>query len=275
MTNRPTNRTFLRIVGMSRSGNHAIINWILAQVPGSWCFLNCAEPKTNPFHTARPTEDGTCWRSSDRAFDLEAHQAGRPSSGDWLLVSHEDTFLKPAFGRDASALQADHVGRFGRRIDVLILRDPYNLFASRRRFGHQAFSDQVMVRMWKQHARAFLGDRRSAGGPVLGLSYNDWVSDRDYRADLADTLGLAFTDEGFHDIARCGGGSSFDGTQFDGDAGRMELFARWRHYRDDRRFRTLFDAETRALARRIFGPPPDELAARQQGVMQGLSAADG
>jgi hypothetical protein len=30
------------MVAMSRSGSHAIINWILAQAPGRTCFLNCA-----------------------------------------------------------------------------------------------------------------------------------------------------------------------------------------------------------------------------------------
>ena len=275
MTHRSTNHTLVRIVGMSRSGNHAIINWLLAQLPGRWCFLNCAEPKTNPFHSARPTEEGKCWRSNDPGFDLEAHQAGRLSPKDSLLVSHEDTFLKRAFGPDASERQRAWVGDFERRLDVLILRDPYNLFASRWRFGHQAFGDHIMMRMWKQHARAFLGHTRALSGPVLGVSYNTWASDEDYRAEIAGQLGLDFTDEGFSEIARCGGGSSFDGTRYDGRPDRMKLFERWQHYRDDRQFRALFDADTVDLARSIFGPPPQELFRRQTRHAGELAAAEG
>jgi hypothetical protein len=258
------NRTLVRIVGMSRSGNHAIINWMLEQLSGRWCFLNCAEPDTNPFHTARMTDEGRCYRSNDPEFDLDAHCSGQLSAKDCLLVSHEDTFLKPAFGPDATARQLAWVGQAQRRLDVIILRDPYNLFASRRRFDHQGFSDRTMVRMWKQHARAFLGYRRAPAGPVLGVSYNAWVGDRGYRAKIAGKLGLDFTDAGFHDIARCGGGSSFDGYRFDGQAGRMNLFERWQYYREDRQFRALFDAETRAFASRIFGPPPEDLAGRHR-----------
>jgi hypothetical protein len=55
------NRNEWRAVGMSRSGNHAIIQWLLAQAKGRTCFLNCTEPKNNPF--ARPRCLGPAKRS--------------------------------------------------------------------------------------------------------------------------------------------------------------------------------------------------------------------
>lgn len=55
------------------------------------------------------------------------------------------------------------VSRSARRLEVLILRDPLNLFASRLASGIGDVSEQTAVRVWMQHARAFIGDRRTWG----------------------------------------------------------------------------------------------------------------
>jgi hypothetical protein len=259
------NGTVVRIVGMARSGNHAIINWILEQLSGRWCFLNCAEPSTNPFQTARPVADGEpVFRSSIPGFDLAAERAGRLSPKDVLLFSHEDTFLKIAFGHKATAIQEAAAGAAQRRIDVVILRDPYNLFASRRRLSYQFVTDLTAVRIWKQHARAFLGENGFVGPEAVRISYNDWVRNRGYRRRIAGELGLRFTDSGIDRVARCAGGSSFDGTRYEGRATQMRLFDRWRRYADDPAFRALFDGQMADLAERIFGPLPGRVLVEQQ-----------
>lgn len=266
MADRVVHRNMFRIVGMSRSGNHAIVSWILVQLEGRWCFLNCVEPRTNPFLTARPTDDGRCFETNDPDFDIEAHAAGQVSPKDYLLLSQEDTFLNPALGQQATAIHTAAVGCSERWLDVIILRDPYNLFASRRRLGFHVVSDHAMVRIWRQHARAFLGEIRNAPRPTVAISYNAWVRDRGYRRRLADVMGLRFTDDRFARIARCAGGSSFDGYRFDGDARRMGVFDRWRHYWHDADFRRLFDRETEQLSRRIFGRilPGDNAPVKEQ-----------
>lgn len=252
------NRNVVRIVGMARSGNHAIINWILAQLPGRWLFLNCVEPKTNPFRTARPTDTGRCYETNDPDFDLAAEQRGRLSTKDHLLFSQEDTFLTPALGGPTTAIQDAAVGAARRRCDVFILRDPYNLFASRRRLGYQMITDETAVRIWKQHARVFLGERRYLRAPTICISYNAWVRRRAYREAIAGALGISFTDAGLDRVALCGGGSSFDGYRFQRFAKHMAVFDRWRHYTDDPAFWRLFDPEVMRLAEQIFGPTPDE-----------------
>src|SRR5215218_6037913 len=96
MPPRCVNETEVRVAGMSRSGNHAIINWILAQWSGRTCFLNCAEPGCNPFVSTRPrTPELPGWRASYPDFEIEAERAGRLSRKDLLIHSYEDTFLGP------------------------------------------------------------------------------------------------------------------------------------------------------------------------------------
>ena len=251
------NQTELRVIGMSRSGNHAIIQWILAQAPGRWCFLNCAEGKSNPFETARVMDDGEPYRVNYEGFDLERERQGDFTRKDWLVFNHEDAFLAHAC---SDAFEREHdawVGPSRRRLDVLVLRDPFNLLASRLRALNFCEPVSVARRIWKQHARQFAGrPRRLRHGPVL-INYNRWVAEMDYRRELAEQLGLPFTDEGVQDVAACAGGSSFDGLTFDGEARRMKVLERWRYYADKPHFWAIFDEQMIELSQQIFGPRPE------------------
>lgn len=255
----------LRIVGLSRSGNHCLIDWILHQSEGRYCFLNCAEGKSNPFETARPLDDGRRALSNMPDLDLEAEREGRFAAKDLLLHSYEDSFLGHAC---SAAFEARHdrlVGRSRRRLDLLVLRDPFNLFASRRRMGCD-LGRATALTMWKQHARAALAGSRHLRHPWLAVSYNHWLRSEGYRRRLAARLGLDFTDGDRRRVARCAGGSSFDGLACDGEAESMAVLQRWRRYADDPDYLSLFDGELRALSRRLFGEaaPEPPLRARPE-----------
>lgn len=255
-----SHNVMFRIVGLSRSGNHAIIDWVLNQLPGRWTFLNCVEPKTNPLLSARPRDDGRCFLASDPGLAPAGSLPQGPlPPQDHVVFSQEDTFLAPALGPAATARQEAGLGAAAERRDIIILRDPFNLFASRRRFGLQWVTERTTLRIWKQHARACLGERRYGGGPVLPILYDAWLRDGDYRRATAEALDLPFREPDLNRVAPCGGGSSFDGYAFDGQAARMNLLDRWRHYAEDPSFWALFDAETQGLARRLFGPLADRI----------------
>lgn len=240
----------LRLIGMSRSGNHAVINWILAQLTGRYCFLNCTEPGHNPYASARRLADGRRYLASG-PVDL-AQAARAPERGlDTLLFSHEDVFLGPV-GRDRPE---QWLGEAGEWSDVLILRDPYNLFASRFKSGFEHMSPQTALRIWKQHAREALKPRHLRR-PLVVIRFNDWVMSRRYRARVAERLRLGFSDRGVDRVADCNGGSSFDGLRYDGQAGSMRVLERWRHYGEDPAYRALFDRQTVELAADVFGDLP-------------------
>jgi hypothetical protein len=246
----------LRVIGMSRSGNHAIIQWMMAQLGGRVCFLNCAEGKSNPFRSARVMDNGQICRATWPEFDLEAERQGRFSPKDWLIFSHEDSYLGRAVSREFELGHDQWVGRSARRSDVLILRDPFNLFASRLQCLWAIVTLKVSAKIWKQHAREFLGQSRLLRHDPVRISYNRWRADQDYRRRIAGQLGLDFTDAGIHKVVPCNGGSSFDGTRFDGRAGRMRVLERWKHYIDDPRYLGIFDREMLELSEQIFGPAP-------------------
>jgi hypothetical protein len=241
---------------MSRSGNHAVINWILSQAQGRTCFLNCAEPGTNPFASARPLAPGRPGHlASFDDFDLAAERQGRLSRKDLLVHSYEDTFLGPFKKPANEARLAAAIGSSARRIDLLVLRDPRNLFASRLASGFGWLADELVARVWCQHAREFLGLRRNLRQERLMLSYNDWATSADYRRSVAETLGLRFDDSAAHTVPGVAGGSSFDGTAYDGRAEDMPVLTRWHAFVGDSRFHRLLTPPVLELAERSFGVP--------------------
>ncbi|MBK6265580.1 hypothetical protein JKA74_11075 [Marivirga sp. S37H4] len=264
-TNDIVNKNELRVVGMSRSGNHAIINWIIQQLNGRYCFLNCAEPKTNPFYTARPLHQEATYRANYNGFDLEAEKVRNFSKKDYLIHSYEDCFLSMLNHKTFEEQHDAFVGPSENRLDILILRDPFNLFASRIRSGlykEKKPGAQVTPltarRIWKQHAREALGLKRHLQQKKIVINYNLWVFDPEYRQNIAIQLGLAFTDNGFHEVSDVAGGSSFDGLKFENRAGNMKVLDRWKHYVDDPAYKMIFDDELIDLSHQVFGHIPDE-----------------
>lgn len=238
------NQIAIRIVGMSRSGNHAIINWILNQIDSPWVFLNCVEPKTNPFHSARPLDCGNSIIASGRAMP-EAGEDRMRAFAEYLVFSQEDTFLQPALGGSASEMQG--VSQQG--VDVIILRDPYNLMASRKQFDWSFVTPLTERRIWKQHAKRVLSRKGFGGRKLVPIIYNCWVSDTAYRRSIASQLGLSFSDSGWDETASCGGGSSFEGYAHSKEG----VFERWRLFAREADFWERIDPEMEALAEAIFG----------------------
>lgn len=253
----------IQVLGMSRSGNHAIVDWIFAQAEPPKLLLNCAEGGTNPFLSCRPLGSGKGWRA-DPPIDLEAERQGDHAERRLLVHTYEDSWLDYAFSAELEEHRKEWIGNSRRRISLLVLRDPYNLFASRRRMGRNLPPD-VARDMWKQHAREALGETRDLPGEVLPVLYNRWQADREYREEIAFWLGLRFSDRGIDRVPDCAGGSSFDGTQFDGKATAMRTHRRWEHFAEDESFIEFFDREMEALTERLFGlSMPRELVSESQ-----------
>lgn len=256
MPNTSVNNVEIRLIGMSRSGNHALVQWILAQADGSVCFLNATEGKSNPFQTARPMDDGESYWTNIPHFDLPGEQLGDWRRKDYLLFSHEDGYLRRSCSKEFETNHDQFVGPSRRRIDLLLLRDPFNLFASRRKQLWEYLPPPTTVAVWKQHAREFLRRTRYLRHNPLVVSYNQWCMDRAYRREIAEALGLRFTDAGRQAVWACNGGSSFDGDAYDGRAEAMPVFERWRYYAEDPSFRAMFDEQVWGLSEEIFGVIP-------------------
>lgn len=256
------NHVELRAFGLQRSGNHAIINWIVLNKGPTLLFLNYVRNHRhfNPFvsfsRSIMKNELGMLEcppeLRSKRCRTWRWHL--KHPRKDCLIYSYEDRDLDTLTG-DQLQQQHDYcLGKSLRKRDLLILRDPFNTLASRLKQGK---ASSAVVEMWKGYAREFVGDSHRLRADKVAINYNRWCANAEYRAELAATLDLADPELGVDQVSNIGGGSSFDRTSYDGRAGAMRTAERWRHFQDDREFRRFFaDPEVIELSERIFGHIP-------------------
>ncbi len=244
------NRTELCVAALQRSGHHAIINWISANSGGPVCFLNNCRPGIDPFLMC----------TEDQRVELAPRNL--------LIYNYEDRRLTDAFPPDFLNNKTKWFGERGNSIYILILRDPFNNFASKYRWAingtkwtpKMEWLTDELPGLWKSYAREFLGLTDLMPTPKMLISFNRWFADEEYRDQLAGQLGLASAGKGLTEVAKWGPntwGDSFDNLEFEGRAHEMKVFERWRHFADDADFNQLFnDREVHQLSEAIFGVIP-------------------
>ena len=210
-------RRLFHFIGLKRSGNHALINWLKPQMPGRVHHMNNIQPYIHPLLKDR------------KVFETRETHAGYPQN--WMICSYED--------RDLNAFRYRANARY-----ILLLRDPFNLFASRMRRKEPGFGGaeaperrERVLRLWCQYAERFA----SHDPKFVRVVYDRWKDNPAYRRQLAEQLGLRFTDAGLNTVSRHGGGSSFEGQSKDGRASEMQTTDRWRHFIDDDAYWRLLD----------------------------------
>jgi hypothetical protein len=291
----PTNFLELRVFGLQRSGNHAIIEWILDQHAGKRsCFLNnVGHGDQDPFTTTRQVALAGFGSNSNVA-------AVRSAPKDLLIYSYEDDLSRMRQGatladaihdQDFEEQRTRYVGHSEHRMNVIVLRDPFNFFASRlRKLDALTGTKDVeaIKESWKLMAKRALRMSGDFEGAEFWVSYNSWVSDERYRRRLSTRLFGQFCDDSLRYVSGHGGGSSFDSDHgqlslrvirrkwrrlldprvyrhvgrylrrlMAKDGRSMKVLERWHEMRGDAVYRSLFrDGELLELAERLFDTLP-------------------
>ena len=230
--------------GLKRSGNHGIINWISAHKNIYFCnnVIPIAGILLGKRKMPKPC-DFNKWSKQNHNGDCP------------ILISLEDHTLDVEYFKNIHC----------KTTNILLIRDPYNLFASRIKKGFQIkrltvyprTMDNYMERivlLWKNYAKEFLEDTNQLSNKAC-IYFNDWFTSVQYRQTLSKTLNLSpFVDTGFYKVSNAEGGSSFDGVNYDGYSGNMDVLNR--HLQLSSNEQSLFeqilqDSEIESLANRI------------------------
>lgn len=258
--------TLFVIHAMKRSGHHGFIQW-LAHHFRDVVYLNNPDLTQNPWKSFNYYEtivQGVPKMTAARCVFVGPKLEKRfyPSWPDGieerkkevLIVSYEDTDLEKA--HLAGAEVSEYVGEFDKIVRILVLRDPFNMMASRIRCAqkvtHFQEPDCKPVELWKQHAREFLGITnylRKQGThdgcksvSCKKINYLAWHSSPEYRGKLAKSFCIKWTDKGLNKVADFNLGSSFDGLA--PDAQKMSVVSRWRSFLKPNRLRELVSWRT-------------------------------
>lgn len=237
---------YVTLCGMSKSGNHALVRWMTShwEEAGYRVFFRNNVERRFLEHLAFVMESRD--REDKKVF----------------IVSLEDRHAAVDRGLSELTATADH--------NVLIVRDPLNLFASRLaglrppsglKFdpedderARSVLSSTVRRAMQAQidnytnHWREYSGESNLLSNKVC-VCYNYWVTDPSYRRSLIEeSFGLAFTDSSYSVKA----GSSFGRP----DWSPVDYMNRWRHFWDDRVFQPVRENGRLLEIARLLGVEP-------------------
>jgi len=221
-----TGKKLIVMCGLRRSGNHYLRDWIEYQFP---------KPTHNMYNYGLDFYLGT----------LKGYQTEKVNC---RVVSIEEYPPQAVLVPDKYG--HDEIKR------IVLLRDPYNLFASRMKWythdDDRYFNPKFITYLWVDYAKFVLSKPEN----VIIVLYNKFFSDAGYRRELSDKLDGRFDDTPINFINSKSGGSSFDGTAFLGSAQNMKVLERWKVYKNNKNYRSLFTDEIKDLSNQIFGFNP-------------------
>jgi hypothetical protein len=254
-----------------RSGHHAIISWIMKQQEGPSLFVNNVFEKSKvefeKFSVYNEEEEDVIWNG------------GLSNLRSAYIFNMEDAPIERSddlIGRNKKMI---FNGNSKNIFSVVILRDPFNLFASRIKkyrklldsehdsgktiasyIGNVGWADNDSANMWINYADAYLGDRQ-LDNKTIYILYNKWVLDLEYRKKVSEVVGDRFNDSGINITSKFGDGSSFDDFSYKKSAQEMDVFNRWMEFRNDKEYLNLFRYNKRMakLSKEIFDICPLDL----------------
>lgn len=249
------NQKEIRVVGLRRSGNHGIIIWLRRHYPQKIWHLNNVSPERNPYRQLYQ-------HYSDKER-LREEARGNFSKKECLIYNYENYTLESIVNSKCEKNHDLYLGKSAKRYDILILRDPFNMFASLYKGQLQTNSKnycktypknrESITQLWLNYAKEFLGETNYLQQNRVMVNYNQWVSNLEYRKNISQQLNLEFSDAGFNVVKNYGGGSSFDGTNFNDKANKMDVLNRWQEFVDDKEYKKMFDEEIIEYSQKIFG----------------------
>jgi len=254
------NKKEIRVLGLMRSGNHAIINWLQSQAKGEVWHLNNLIPKENPYrYKYEHLKDFYYpkYRCTGELYHREAQ--GDFTSKDCLIYSYEDYAINQVANDYFEQKHDLYLGKSQARYDVIIIRDPFNLLASRIKKNYLTVKakNKTVIELWLEYAQEYLGETQYLKNQKITINYNQWFRDITYRQQIAAKLQLEFTDAGINTVHGCGGGSSFEGRELNGKGNQMDVENRWQYYQENQLYRTLLaNPQLWEYSAKIFGHIP-------------------
>jgi len=232
------------LISMMRGGTHAIMFWISEQLVDAGHDLSILNDLT--------------YLASDEKMSRVVFKERFLAEQKTIVAGIEDMAFDEAVCRIDTLVSATPL-RPGKV--VLALRDPFNLFASRLlnrdvslKFKAGRATRQAIA-FWVEHAKTYL---KADVLEIETVNFNMWFSSRNYRQGWTETvLQVPFTDSGLDYVSDSGGGSSFDGERFNGNAQQMGVLDRWKMV-PDQWYQSNFPPEMFELSKEIFGFCPVE-----------------
>jgi hypothetical protein len=250
------NNYLFTFFALKRSGHHAVMVWLAYHFNLPIFVLNNITPYTDPYLTSGFYNS---WdKESDWLVHIEDVEQIRNVHKHCLVIGILDfNITRLEDGIDIIWQRQRTVGESLKIFNILVLRDPFNMLASRwYKPGPvpQLIDNSEILDIWEIYAEEYLGLTNFLNYK-LAINYNLWFSSIDYRKQLSANLGLDFTDAGLNIVPKAAGsGSSFDQSFYNGRGNQMKVLERWKVCQQDKLFCEVFRERYKLahLYRKIF-----------------------
>ncbi len=268
----------IHFYGVVRSGNHAIIYWLLHQYPDITKFQGHAYTNRERTFWTRHYENYLRGYFNSISFDwgnqpqfwedvaLWKQYNNKDNYDTTLLFSYEDRWLHQIVGNPYNYI-VESTFPAKQTYNIIVLRDFKNWLASCCKSpiaqvnwhdlniqpsDESLYRVRGLIEMWYSYALECLGVTNVLGKKIC-INYNHWCESKEYRSFIAESMGLTFTDVGFKEIAFQGGRSSF----YDyNTVSHKDIMTKdkWKYYENYQPFHELlqYSDKTVKLSDRIF-----------------------
>lgn len=244
------NKNVFFIYGMKRSGHHGVMNWIFKQTKGNLVHFNDCVLNLKPKNRMFDIYDNDYGMKKIKITDKKKY-IDFINLSDTVVFSFENRYLD-FINNNNAAEKLSKLNINGKNVKfIFINRDIFNNTASLYARKWKNINWNYFRKCWKDYARQYLENIRSG---FIGISFNKWVEDIEYRKTICRKLSLEFTDSEFDETSPYGGGSSFDRMKMKyRKSSDMDLLERWKVFAEDEEYWNKIDSESIFLSLKMFG----------------------
>lgn len=225
------------ILGMKRSGHHALVYWIGENI------INCSH--YNDYRISK--EHKKFFSKSNKESNRTKFGTGGNNN---VIINIED--FDPKWFNVCNFKEILPIPKYKKCYILLIIRDPFNWLASSMKMGggpRRRIANRI--KMYKDYFR-YISEEKIHPENLFIVSYNEWFSDPEYRANLALHLDLPSCDKGVNKVSPRGGGSSFDKMKLRNKAQSMKVLERWKEMKSDPEYIKMIDMDLCKISTKFF-----------------------
>ncbi|HKK96124.1 MAG TPA: hypothetical protein VJ916_07435 [Anaerovoracaceae bacterium] len=225
--------------GIKRGGHHAVIQWIANNIGKKVNFHNDAKEQAFKQGTLR-------YKGKFKQIVYN-----NKTNEECLFYNLENGHLQQYQETLKSPLIKNHVRT------IIIIRDIFNIMASTKKSTpsnqmHKAVTSRQ--RAWLEYVNEMQGNIQFTNKENTHfILFNSWFKSKDYRDNKAKEIGFVNKDKGIDRVTPFGGGSSFDGNNYQKDANSMNVLQRYKEYVNNPDYLSLFTPQIDKLNKEVFG----------------------
>nr|WP_163503426.1 hypothetical protein [Halomonas socia] len=234
--------TLWKLFGLQRSGNHAIINWMIGLDQENVLFFNNVRPggdvldKISGISLPKGTKAYATREGGKRIIQPE-YLTWFNDNGGCLLLSYENYHVEKFSSSILNSSVIERFGHPGKEKNFLVLRNPFNMLPSAEKMIRRSMETKgkdekwllntlnKRLSLWKNYAFLHLHPVSITRGNFYPILFDRWVSEKKYRDTIAEELGYINKDRFLDFVSDAGKGSSFSGNEL---SQRDDVLNRWK-----------------------------------------------